>query len=347
MQNDNLKSQQVDELIDQVGVSQAIGIKKVASLLFTYRCTIACKHCLFNCSPNQPDICASIDDGVKFLKQLRDTDRVIHIAGGEPMMYYSRMIKICDIANKGGFAPHFIETNASWCIDDDIAKKRYEELIEVGVKGMYISADPYHQAFVEPDKRYRAFIWAVEIFGRENVAAGDISLETLSEMREIGLDEARFSEHAKNHPPKLIGRAGEALAKYVPERSIESLADDNLWASGSSGEGCAPEFDPDRMWEIHIDPYGNIQTCCGIIIGNAHKKPLTEYMKSGFLEDNELVKMISEKGPFGYLELAIKKGYKPKERYPQKCNLCWEVRKFLRQYYPDTFGTAEIYDFLN
>jgi len=258
MQNDNLDLLPVDEVIEKVGVAKAIGIKKVASLLFTYRCTIACKHCLFNCSPNQPDVCASVDDGVKFLRQLRDTDRVIHIAGGEPMMYYNRMMKVCQIANKGGFAPHFIETNASWCINDEIAKKRYNEMIQVGIKGIYISADIYHQAFVTPDKRHRAFAWAVEIFGRENIAAGDISLEALSELREIGLDETKLSEYAKNHPPKLIGRAGEVLAKYVPERPLDELANDNLWASGSSGEGCAPEFDPDRMWEIHIDPYGNI-----------------------------------------------------------------------------------------
>jgi len=67
-------------------------------------------------------------------------------------------------------------------------------------------------------------------------------------------------------------------------------------------------------------------------------------MRTGFLEDNELVKMVSEKGPFGYLELATEKGYKSKERYPQKCNLCWETRKFLRPYYPETFGPGEIYD---
>jgi hypothetical protein len=345
MPNDDLSKLPVDEVIEKVGVAQAIGIKMVASLLFTYRCTIACKHCLFNCSPNLPDVCTSVEDGVKFMKQLRNTDRVIHIAGGEAMMYYRKMMQICRIANEGGFAPHFIETNASWCISEKIAEKRYKELIQVGVKGILISADPYHQVFVDPDRRYRAFVWAVELFGRENVAAGDISLEALSDLRDIGLNESRLAEYAKDHPPNLVGRAGEALAKYFAERSIDELKDDRLWHSNNSSKGCELEFDPDRMWEIHIDPYGNIQTCCGIIIGNAHKKPLTEYMKTGFIEDNELVKIAYEKGPYGYLDLAVKKGYKQKERYPQKCNLCWETRKFLRQYYPETFGPAEIYDY--
>ncbi len=344
METKDLHLLPVDEVIEKVGVAQAIGIKKVASLLFTYRCTIACSHCLFNCSPRQPNVCVSFEDGVKFLLQLRNTDRVIHIAGGEPMMYYNQMLKICQYADRNGFAPHFFETNAFWCINDSITQKRYEEMKQAGIKGVYISADAYHQAFILPERRYRAFEWAVKIFGRENVSASDISLESLGELHKIGNDEALIEEYAKKYTPKLIGRAGERLAKFFAKRPIDELSNDYLWASQSNNKGCEPEFDPSRMWEIHIDPYGNIQTCCGIIVGNAHKKTLSEYMKQGFYAENELVKIAYEQGPYGYMELAVKRGYKLKEGYPQKCNLCWELRKFLRPYYPETFGPAEIYN---
>jgi hypothetical protein len=344
MENNELRSLPVDEVIEKVGIAQAIGIKKVASLLFTYRCTIACQHCLFNCNPHQPDICVSLEDGIDFLRQLRATDRVIHIAGGEAMMYYRRMMKICKSANEQGFAPHFIETNASWCINDEVAQKRYIEMKQAGIKGVLISADAYHQAFVTPKRRYRAFDWAVRIFGRENVAASDISLAALAELRKITRSEDLLKEYVRTHTPRLVGSAGEKLAKFCTPRPIDELTKDTLWRSASEDKGCDPEFDSDRMWEIHIDPYGNIQTCCGIIIGNAHEKPLVEWMKRGFHTDNELVRMAYEQGPYGYLELAKKHGYKPKDGYPQKCNLCWEVRKFLRPYYPETFGPAEIYD---
>lgn len=344
MGNIELHSLPVDEVIAKVGVAQAIGIKKVASLLFTYRCTIACFHCLFNCSPSHPNVYVSFEDGVEFLRQLRETDRVIHIAGGEPMMYYRQMLKICQYADKYGFAPHFFETNASWCINDEVTQRRYNEMKQAGIKGVLISADAYHQAFVIPKRRYRAFEWAVKIFGRENVSAGDISLEALTELRKIGRDETLIGEYAKTHTPRLIGRAGEKLAKFLPKRTIDDLIHDHLWASQSEGKECAVEFDPNRMWEIHIDPYGNIQTCCGIIIGNAYKKTLIEYMEQGFHTDNELVRIAYEQGPYGYIELAVNRGYKLKDGYPQKCNLCWELRKFLRPYYPETFGPSEIYN---
>ncbi|MFQ6043782.1 MAG: radical SAM protein, partial [Candidatus Poribacteria bacterium] len=325
----DLHSLPVDEVIAQVGINQAISIKAVASLLFTYRCTIACRHCLFNCSPKQPDAHVTLEDGVEFLRQLRMTDRVIHIAGGEPMMYYDQMLAICRTANEYGAAPHFFETNASWCENDDVTRRRYEELKEAGLIGVYISADPYHQAFVSPHRRLRAFIRAVEIFGRENVAARDLSLGQLFELRQIGRDESRLAEYSRKHPPRLIGRAGETLARFYPDRPLEELANDGLWRGSSEDGSCRTEFDPDEMWEIHIDPYANIQTCCGIIIGNLKEKPLLEWMKRGFHTDNELIRVICERGPYAYLDLAKERGFKPRQGYPQKCNLCWEVRKSL------------------
>ncbi len=344
MEQTDLKSLPVDDLIKKVGINQAIGVKYVASLLFTYRCTIACKHCLFNCSPDQPDICTNLEDGVKFLKQLRATDRVIHIAGGEPMMYYDQMLELCRIANENGCAPHFFETNASWCINDNITRKKYEEIKNVGVVGVYISADPYHQAFVPPIRRLRAYKIAVEIFGSENVSAADLSLEQLSEYRDIGRNEKRLKEFVMKYAPKLIGRAGEKLACFCVDRPIESLEHDPLWLSGSVDKGCSAEFNGKSMWEIHIDPYGNIQTCCGIILGNVHKKPLLEWIEQEFDTENELIKIVKKDGPFGLLKLAIEHGYKPKEGYPQKCNLCYEVRKYLRPFFPETFGPAEVYN---
>lgn len=341
---EKLRLTPVDKVIANVGVAKAIGIKHVASLLFTYRCTIACKHCLFNCSPRQPEVYASLEDGVEFLRQLRTTDRVIHIAGGEPMVFYDQMLNICRAAKEEEVAPHFFETNASWCTDDDITRGRYEELKKAGIIGVLISADPYHQTFVPPERRLRAYQWAVEIYGKENVAAGDLSIEDLYRLRKIGRDETLLAEHSQKHPPRLVGRAGNELARFIPDRPVEELVNDTLWHGGTAGDkSCKMEFDPDEMWEIHIDPYGNIQTCCGIILENAHEITLPELIEKGFYTENELVKIVYEQGPFGLLELAVERGYHHRSGYPQKCYLCWDVRKFLRPYFPETFGPAEIY----
>jgi hypothetical protein len=332
------------EVIATEGVAKAIGLKHVASVLYTYRCTIACRHCLFNCCPEQPDVHVSHEDGLEFLRQLHATDRVIHIAGGEALMYYASVLALCRDAQERGIAPHFIESNAAWCVSDELTRERFTALRSAGVQGMYLSADPYHQTFFPPINRFRGYRISVEVFGKQNVAAADVSLEQLEQCRRVGQDDTLLTEHVRKGPPKLVGRAGNELAVLLPERRPEDLAKDSLWRWPSPDGGCAPEFDPDKMWEIHVDPYGNVQTCCGIVAGNVHRTPLPELVARGFHQDNDLVRRVYERGPFGLLELAVARGYQPRKGYAQRCHLCWEVRKFLRPRYPDTFGPAEVYE---
>ncbi|MBU7003922.1 MAG: radical SAM protein [Theionarchaea archaeon] len=333
----------VDQVVEREGVAKAIGIKHVASVLYTYRCTISCKHCLFNCSPDQPPVRTSHEDGLDFLEQLRATDRVVHIAGGEAMIYYDDLIALWSEANEGGIAPHFFETNASWCTDDEIAMARYRELKESGAKGVLISCDPYHLAHVKIDSFLRARKYAVKEFGRENVITSYATPEELERVRAVGKSEELLAEHVRNGPPNLVGRAGAELSRYLPDRPIEELRYDGLWHPADITDGtCISEFDPNEMWEIHIDPYGNVQTCCGILVGNARQSSLEEMMGSGFA-GNEIVRIVRERGPFGLLDLATGLGYEARKGYPQKCNLCWEVRKYLRPHFPDILGPDEIY----
>ncbi|MBI2193710.1 MAG: radical SAM protein [Planctomycetes bacterium] len=333
----------VAQVIAAEGVARAIGLKHVASLLYTYRCDLACKHCLFQCGPQQPDRRVSHEDGLEFLRQLHQTGRVIHIAGGEALLYFDSVLALCRAADQEGIAPHFIESNARWCVSDELGIERFQALRGAGVQGMLFSADPYHQVFFPPENRARAFRLAVDIFGRPNVIASDASIEKLREMNDIGRDRERLAHFTRQHPPRLVGRAGEQLAHFFPDRPLSDLAQDPLWHGSNHTADCASEFDPERMWEIHIDPYGNIQTCCGIVLGNARETPLPALMATEFWGRSEIVRRVSERGPYGLLDLATERGYRARAGYPQKCHLCWEVRKFLRPSYPAVFGPAEVY----
>ncbi len=202
---------------------------------------------------------------------------------------------------------------------DDLTRKRYDELRDAGAKVVLISCAPYHPASVPPRSLQRAQRIALEVFGHGNVIAGASSLAELERMVEIGRSKTLLREYTKEHPPRLVGRTGRELARFLPDRPIKDLRSNELWHDGTScDESCRSEFDPQEMWEIHIDPYGNIQTCCGIVIGNAHQTPLPDLMKTEFT-CNDLVRIVDEEGPFGLLRLAVKLGYDPKDGYPQKC----------------------------
>jgi hypothetical protein len=218
-----------------------------------------------------------------------------------------------------------------------------QRMRDAGVPGLLISADPWHQVFVPVENRLRCYRTAVAILGRENVAARDASREELEELVAIGRDPERMAEYARQRAPWLVGRAGDRLARHFPDRPVAELRGDRPPPDEPRPNGsCAHEFDPRTMWEMHVDPYGNVQTNCGVILGNVRQTPLPEQIAAGF-PGNDLVRRIRETGPFGLLELAVEHGYEPRPGYPHKCHMCWEVRKFLRPHFPNTFGPAEIY----
>ncbi len=332
----------VDSVVAAEGVVRAIALKRVASLLFTYRCSIACAHCLFNCSPRRPRRLHSVEQGVRYLGMLRATDRCVHIAGGEAMLEYETMLAICREADRQGAAPHFVETNATWCTTAAKARMRLAELQSVGVRGLLISADPFHLAFYPVDRYRRCYETAVGVFGEANVAAAKLSREQLLEMQQVGRDPVRLAEHVRRHPPRMVGRAAEVLARLLPPRPIEELAGDGTWHDAPPVMSCAHELSPETMWEIHLDPYGNVQTCCGIVLGNVEEGPLGEQMASGFATDDPVITALREDGPRGLLRFAEGLGYRRGE-YVQKCHLCWEVRKYLRAWYPGALGPGEVY----
>ena len=332
----------VDEFVRRHGVVRALPAKRAASLLLTYRCTIACAHCLFNCSPQQPRRVHSVEQGVRYLRMLRATDRLVHIAGGEAMLEYETMLAICREASEHGAAPHFVETNATWCTNTALVRRRLAELKEAGVQGVLMSADPFHFAFLPADRYLRCYETAAEIFGEKNLLAERLTRPQLRELRQIGRDPERLAERVRRFPPRMVGRAGEVLARFLPSRPLEHLANDLLWYGAAQGMSCAREFDPNTMWEIHLDPYGNIQTCCGVILGNVEQTPLPELIAAGFGVGNPIVTALREEGPLGLLRLAEALGYQ-REEYVQKCHLCWQVRKFLRPHYPQILGPDEIY----
>jgi len=332
----------VDEYVRRHGVVQAVHAKGVASLLMTYRCTLACAHCLFNCGPHHPRRFHRVDQGVRYVRMLRVTDRVVHIAGGEAMVEYDTVLAICRKASETGAAPHFIETNATWCTNAALVRHRLTELKNAGVLGLYISADPFHLALFPVDRYRRCYEMAVELFGSENVMAPELTREELNEMGEIGRDLDRLAGFVRESPPRMVGRAGDALAGFLPSRPIEELANDQMWHGQPRGMSCAPEFDPKTMWEIHIDPYGNIQTCCGVVLGDAQRTALSELMATGFGVGNPIVSALRDEGPVGLLRMAEALGYQ-REKYVQKCHLCWQVRRFLRPHYPSVLGPHEIY----
>jgi pyruvate-formate lyase-activating enzyme len=335
---------EVDRLVAEVGVVKAGGQLGVAALLYTYRCTIACRHCCFGCGGERPDVHMSTDKAVKYLADLHETGRVIHIAGGECMMYWDELQEVLARSAAEGCRPHFIETNCSFAVGDDVVRRRLDVLRRCGVVGILLSADPYHQAFVPPESFIRTRRIARDVFGPRNVWCTGASDEEVVDFAAVARNEERLREFVRAHPPVLVGAAHHCLRRFFDEYPLTELPLGGVWRDPPTGPDCAIVFDPQRIWELHIDPYDNIQTNCGIILGKATEITPLEIIRRGPGTMNEISRIVTAEGPLGLVRMARQRhGFVPPAKARSRCDLCYTVRRFLRPFYPDILGPAEVY----
>ncbi|MCY3022286.1 MAG: radical SAM protein [Planctomycetota bacterium] len=338
-----MSRQEVDELIRRVGVTKAGIERKVAAILFTYRCSIACRHCLFGCAASRPDVVMDAERCVRYLGQLFDLGRVVHIAGGEAMLYWNTLKEVLVSAEQCGVMPHFVETNCSFAGDDALVCERFTFLKDHGLMGILLSCDPYHQEFVPPENFLRARRIGREVFGPENVWEPSASDDEVREFPRIVNDEQRLAEYVCARPPTFTGTAAQKLAPLVEPKPLKEVVYETTADGTRRPVVCAKELNADSIWEVHIDPYDNIQTNCGLIFGKADRTPLADVMKQ-LPRVNFIVQMLAEEGPMALAELArAKHGFAIPTHARQKCELCYWTRRVLHKHYPEMVGPAEIY----
>jgi hypothetical protein len=337
--------QEADRLISEVGLTAAAAQRRVAGIIFTYRCTLTCRHCCFACRPDQPDKAMTPVQCAEALAMLHETGRVVHVAGGEAMMYWPVLAEALRLAHGSGTAPHFIETNCSFARDDETVRERFAFLAEHGVRGVLASSDPYHQEWVPADRFLRVRRIAREVFGERMFYGSASPDEQIEALTSVTKDEARLRERVRASPPVMVGAAHRELARF-----LDGFAPDDAhlpgagWRGPRSAENCLAQFHRDTIWEIHLDPYDNIQTNCGIILGRTTDTRPVELLRRGPERANRFVELVCERGARGLAEFARREhGFDLTERVAQTCELCYLARRHLRRFYPDVFGPEEIY----
>ena len=315
-----------------------------AGLLFTYKCNASCEFCYYNCSPKQGGL-MSVERAIsawQSLKELVGDNAKIHITGGEPFLYWDRLVEILREAKEHNLGPvDMIETNGFWATDEEIVKDRLKTLDGLGMNRLKISCDPFHQEYVDIGPVKRLAKVAGELLGEDRVLVRwEKCLENPVEMKNITAVEkdTHYVETLKDYPCRFTGRAAGRIAELVAKDSIEQIA----------GENCRDAFLGAKG--VHIDPFGNVfsGTCSGIIIGNVGNPgapELAEIWQNWQPKNDKLVNTLFNSGPAGLLDEAVKLGYKPADFYAGKCHLCTSIRQFFfdKGFYKSTVGPAECY----
>jgi hypothetical protein len=195
---------------------------------------------------------------------------------------------------------------------------------------------------VPPENYLRARAIACEIFEPRHLSGHAVTREKAEELVQIGRDPERLAAYTRSHAPKIVGNAAARLAQFFPDVPVESL-DLTAGPKSSFAEGCYRSVVPPTVWEVHIDPYGNIQTNSGVILGNAKRTRILDVLSRGVTDDNPIVSAIAHSGPKGLLDLAREKGCPIPSHAKSKCHLCFQVRALLRPHFPSILGPDEVY----
>ena len=296
-----------------------------AGLLLTYKCNCVCEFCYYNCAPEKKGL-MSIDTAIsswQSLKILAGDNAKVHITGGEPFLYWDRMLEILEQAQKQRLGEvNLIETNGFWAADEKVVKRRLKRLVELGMNRFKISTDPFHQEYVDIEPIRRLAELATKILGPERVLVRwQKYLDEPTEMKNLSStqQEQKYRSAMKDYPCRFTGRAAGRLAELVAALPSEELASMNCKSDFLGAKG------------VHIDPFGNVfsGTCSGIIMGNVSQTKLEDIWKQFHPEQNEIINTLFNFGPFGLLERACELGYEKEKVYAGKCHLCTSIRQFL------------------
>ena len=312
-----------------------------AGLLLTYKCNCTCALCYYNCSPQKGGL-MPVDTAIRVwrsLERLAGDRAKIHLTGGEPFLYWERLIEILSRAKKESLGPcDLVETNGFWAVNEKIATERLRILDELGVRRFKISTDPFHQEYVDVETVGRLAAVAEKIFGPKRVLVRWREyLEHPAQMEDLTAAErvAKLVRAMKDYPCRFTGRAALELAAPAASQPAESLASADCRTDFLGAKG------------VHIDPHGNVFSgmCSGIILGNVQRTPLDQMWKTFQPREQEFIRILCEKGPAGLLEEAMSHGYEELPAYAGKCHLCTHIRQFLfgKGLYPAVIGPADCY----
>jgi MoaA/NifB/PqqE/SkfB family radical SAM enzyme len=290
-------------------------------LLLSYRCTHECDHCFVWSSPQARGTMtlAQVRDLLDQAKDLGTIERV-YFEGGEPFLFHPILIRGLREATSRGFETGVV-SNGYWATSVEDALEWLRPIAEIGIDDLSLSSDLFHGEAMLTQAARNAVEAAVQL----GLPDHTITVEAPEECSAYSA--AAEGEPGRGDRVRFRGRAVETLTEGVPRHPWTEFTlcpDENL-------------TDPGRL---HVDAFGHLHACQGLVIGNVWERPLKEILTSYDPSAHPIVGPISEAGPAG---LARRYGLPDGEDYIDACHLCYLVRDVLRPRYPEFLAPDQVY----
>jgi hypothetical protein len=290
---------------------------KGVHLLLTYTCNRACDHCFVYGGPEA--------HGTFTLQQVRQvldqlpavgTIETVCFEGGEPFLFYPIMLEGIRLARGMGFNAGVV-TNAYWALSEQDAEVWLKPLRESGLAAVSISDDSLHYGD-ERDLRARNV---------QSAAAGlGMTVSVLrTERPSVTVNER--GEQVIAGGVMFRGRAAEKFAAGLPTQPSEAFTK-------------CPFEDLRNPGRVHVDAYGNVHLCQGLLMGNVWDRPMAELVKGYEPDTHPLVGPLLRGGPAA---LAEQYGAARGAECVSACHLCYLVRRALLDGFPQFLAPRQVY----
>jgi MoaA/NifB/PqqE/SkfB family radical SAM enzyme len=290
-------------------------------LLITYKCQVACPHCVIGAGPTRKEE-MKLDDMLSWIEQAaayrEGQINAVCFTGGEPFYDLQRLKAALAFTDSRGMLPTAV-TNAFWAESRERALEVLKELSELRV--ISVSADGYHQAQIPFERVQNALLAAKELglVYDAAVCTEDENdpeyLRLLSRLEQV-IDKDRISTITTFPGGRALARIKSFHYEMTTERPATAC-------TGAS----TPTVFPDGRVYACIGPVIDLKTCHPLLLGNLKEKPLAEMLDAA--EVNLVVHLLRVWGPGRLLALLEEKGYGAKlPRLFVKngmCNLCYSL----------------------
>lgn len=285
--------------------------------LLTYECTYECDHCFLYSGPLSAGT-FTLDQIERTLEEAAELKSVKNVCfeGGEPFLYYPLLLAGVRQAGVMGFEIEVV-TNGYFAVSEADALLWLEPLVEAGLTKISISDDRYHNPDgVAPSRAHHA----------------------IGAARRLSLPCSVLTTAAPARMGGLFAEEGEDPLMYRG-RAVEKLAGEALSLPAGLFREC-PYEDLVKPGRVHLDAFGNIHICQGLLIGNMWEQPLAQVLAEYRAAEHPLCAPLAEGGP---LLLAETYGLTYASAYADACHFCYSMRRKLLERFPRSLAPRQVY----
>jgi len=294
--------------------------------LLSYRCTDECDHCFLWGSP-QARGTMTLSQVRDVLQQAKDlgTVKTVCFEGGEPFLFYPIMLGGLREAAALGFKRSIV-SNCYWATSADDAVEWLQPIAEIGLDDLSLSSDLFHGEAMMTRAAQNAVAAARELGLSEGVIHIEAPEGCATYAQVVGK-----GEPITGGSVRFRGRAVAKLAEGVPRQPWTEFTE------------CPDEdfFDPGR---VHVDTFGHVQMCQGLVMGNLWQQPLKQIVADYDPHAHPIIGPLVEGGPVALVKLY---DLPHEQAYIDACHLCYLARDGLRSRFPEYLAPNTVYGELN